>query len=372
MKLFDNDEAPPIAPEAGTPRFHLLRFDEIKRKETSSYLIKGVIPRTGLIIVWGPPKCGKSFLTFDAMLHVALGWDYRDRHVTAGRVVYLALEGQDGFGDRAEAFRLQHGQGDVPGFYLVKERTDLIRDHAELIRCIEAQCDGVPSAVVIDTMNRSLVGSESKDEDMAAYIRAADTIRERFGCAVIIIHHCGVDGSRPRGHTSLTGAADVQISVVRDADDNIIATVEFAKDMPQGAVIGSKLLVVELGEDQDGDQITSCVVVPVQITAVPERGGKTTKALKAFRDAFGEALDTHGKIIQVHGDGPKVRAVDLQRVRDEFCRRYANGEPDLQKRRNTTNTAFRRTINNLPPQFATEARDDHELIWLVTPERKQS
>ena len=40
------------------------------------------------------------------------------------------------------------------------------------------------------------------DEDMAAYIQAADRLREKFACTVIIIHHCGINGDRPRGHTS--------------------------------------------------------------------------------------------------------------------------------------------------------------------------
>jgi hypothetical protein len=220
--------------------------------------------------------------------------------------------------------------------------------------------------VVIDTMNRSLVGSESKDEDMAAYIKAADTIREAFDCVVIVIHHCGIDGSRPRGHTSLTGAADVQISIKRDADGNIIAEVEYAKDMPQGAIIGSRLNVVELGEDQDGDQMTSCVVVPAQVIAQPEPTRRAeTKVIKTFRDALTEALDSHGVTIRVRGDGPQVRAVDVQKVREEFGRRHATGESDQKKRAATANKAFRRTLNNLPSQFTTEVRDDGELIWLV-------
>jgi hypothetical protein len=28
-------------------------------------------------------------------------------------------------------------------------------------------------------------------------------IRNAFGCAVIVVHHCGIDATRPRGHTSL-------------------------------------------------------------------------------------------------------------------------------------------------------------------------
>jgi len=33
-------------------------------------------------------------------------------------------------------------------------------------------------------------------------------IRNAFGCAVIVVHHCGIDATRPRGHTSLAGAVD--------------------------------------------------------------------------------------------------------------------------------------------------------------------
>src|SRR5262245_27647677 len=97
---------------------------------------------------------------------------------------------------------------------------------------------------------------------MTAYIKAADSFREAFDCAVIIVHHCGVEETRPRGHTSLTGAADAQISVKRDPQENIIVEVECAKDGPQGDQIVSRLESIELGLDEDGEAITSCIVVP--------------------------------------------------------------------------------------------------------------
>ena len=258
----------------------------------------------------------------------------------------------------------------MPGFFLVKERTDLVRDHKALIQCIATQCEGEPAAVVIDTLNRSLAGSDSDDKDMGAYVRAADAIREKFNCAVIIVHHCGVNVSRPRGHTSLTGAADMQISVKRDTAKNIIATVEYAKDGPEGAEIASKLVPVELGRDQDGDAVTACVVMPVEDGEAPAAAKtppvkKEKKVLRTFRDAFTEALDSSGETIQVRGDGLNVRAVDVRKVRAEFERRYASGEDDPKKCAEASRKAFRRTIDELPPQFATETRDSRELIWKV-------
>ena len=129
---------------------------------------------------------------------------------------------------------------DAP-FYLVPAVVNLIADHAHLIASIKAQTV-TPAVVVLDTLNRSLFGSESNDQDMANYVKAADAIRATFECAVIIVHHCGVDGTRPRGHTSLTGACDAQLAVKRDAAHNIVVEVEFMKDGPEGAKIGSQVL----------------------------------------------------------------------------------------------------------------------------------
>ena len=66
---------------------------------------------------------------------------------------------------------------------------------------------------MLDTLNRSLQGSESKDEDMARYIAACDAIRDAFDCVVPLVHHCGHDATRPRGHSSLGGAHDAMIAV---------------------------------------------------------------------------------------------------------------------------------------------------------------
>jgi hypothetical protein len=163
-------------------------------------------------------------------------------------------------------------------FFLVPTRMNLVKDHAGLIASIREQIGPEnPVSVVLDTLNRSLAGSESSDEDMTAYLGAADAIREAFDCAVIIVHHCGVDGTRPRGHTSLTGTVDAQLAVKRDAAGNIVVTVECMKDGPEGEVIASRLERVELGTDEDGDPITSCVVVPAEVVEPEASGPKLTR-----------------------------------------------------------------------------------------------
>jgi AAA domain len=134
-------------------------------------------------------------------MHVALGWEYRGLRVKAGPVVYCALEGERGFGRRLAAFRRKHSNLNAAPFYLMFVSLNLIRDHKALTDSIRAQMPKgeTPAVVAIDTLNRSLFESESSDENMSAYVRAADAVRDAFDCVVPVIHHCGHNGDRPRG-----------------------------------------------------------------------------------------------------------------------------------------------------------------------------
>ena len=132
------DEAPP-------KHFELVPFDAIRVDTTPAYLVKGIIPREGLCVFWGPPKCGKSFLVFDLMMHVALGWEYRGRRVQASSVVYIACEGEAGLAARKEAFQQAKiaEEGTDPPFYLLTTRLDLVGDIDELIADIDAPRHGL-------------------------------------------------------------------------------------------------------------------------------------------------------------------------------------------------------------------------------------
>ena len=218
-----------------TFRFRIVSFGDMRPGIEPLYLIDELVPVKGLVDIWGKPKCFKSFVILDMMLHVAMGWEYHDRSVRQGAVVYCAFEGAHGYKKRVEALRRHYEIAEdthVP-LYIMPGQANLIKDHVRLIADLKAQLgDVVPAAVVLDTLNKSLIGSESKDIDMSAYLRAAEAIRDAFGCVVIIVHHCGLDETRPRGHTSLPGAVDAQIAVVREGN-TVTVTVEHMRDGPE-------------------------------------------------------------------------------------------------------------------------------------------
>jgi hypothetical protein len=308
---------------------------------------------------------------YDVAMHVALGRPYRERRVHPGAVVYCAFEGQTGFEARVEAFRLRHladDFGEVP-FFLQPAPLDLFRDHQELIAVIRRQALS-PVLVVLDTLNRSLAGSESSDEDMSAYVQAADAIRDAFDCAVTIIHHCGIDGTRPRGHTSLTGAVDVQLAVRRDAGGNIVVELELAKDGAQGETITNALEVVEVGTDEDGEMITSCVVVPAQGVPVAQKSRLPKTAQKVLA-AFHRLRDDCRTEPLPFMPGP--RGVNLDDLRDQALALGLFGHPEPSvddknartKWRNGRDQAWKRGIDAVTK--AGVLRLENNFVWEVGP-----
>jgi hypothetical protein len=323
----------PSEPVLRPPAFQLIPFRDLRPSTARNYVVKGVILKLGIVIIWGPPKCGKSFWAFDLVMHVALGWEYRGHRVLSGTVVYCAFEGADGFRDRAAAFREYHKidpEKDVP-FFLLPSHAKLVRDHKALISSIRSK-SVAPNVVVLDTLNRSIDGSESKDEDMGAYISAAEAIQAVFGCVVIIVHHCGVEGSRPRGHTSLTGNADAQLSVKRDEEKNILVNVECMKDGPEGAEFASRLETVDVIRDDDGDMKTSCIVVPTEVAA-KVKGPKLAEGPKLAMAKLQELVASDGKSAVASNYVPSgVKTVSVTVWRELFYKSYPTDKPDAKQK----------------------------------------
>jgi len=358
-------------------RFPLIKFNDIVMSTTAFYLVKGLIPSRGIVIIWGPPKCGKSFWTLDLMMHVALGWKYRGLRVKGGPVVYIALEGQEGFRRRVEAFRQkklsESVTSDVP-FHLMIAPLDLIKDHVALIAAIRAQLNPnvKPTAIAIDTLNRSLVGSESSDEDMAAYVRAAEALDAAFQCVVPIVHHCGHDENRPRGHSLLLGSLVAMIAIkgvdtAAEQIRNVTATLQSAKDSPSGMMIESRLVTVVIGTDSDGDPIKTCVIEAAgEISNV--KGNAKHKLAKSSINALRilhEALADCGESPHASDRIPNgVKVVTRDRWRD-YCARKGLCSSNEER---SKNLAFQRAWEAL--QIAGLIGVWDQYVWTIRDENK--
>jgi hypothetical protein len=289
-------------------------------------------------------------------------------------VVYCAFEGHEGFKRRAEAFRRKHNIPDrKPPFFLAAIQAKLVRDHQALIASIRAQTSN-PIAVVLDTLNRSIDGSESDDKDMGAYLSAAEAIGNAFNCVIIIVHHCGVEGSRPRGHSSQTGTCETQIAVRKDAAGNVVALVECMKEGPSGEEFVCQPEVIKLGLDQDGDEMTSCAVVPVDAAAATvTTKSKEDKAWEKslLRRVLMNMAAKHGVDLRPIEGGPIVRAVDQEAVRPEFYASY-RADGNAETKQNARQRAFRRAVDKAQEEGKVGVREIKGItylwLWLQPPD----
>ena len=157
---------------------------------------------------------------------------------------------------------------------------------------------GAGGLLVIDTLNRAASGAdENTSRDMGEVIDAAKTLQAEFGGLVLLVHHSGKDQTKGlRGHSSLNAALDASVEVVK-LDNRREWRIDKAKDGTDDAGQVFKLLQVEIGRHDDGEPITSCVVLP-------EDGERewTRRALPPKSGTQKVVLDALGEIIRHEGD----------------------------------------------------------------------
>ena len=350
-------------------RFKLVAFNDLRPGVEPLYLVDELIPIAGLVDVWGKAKCYKSFWCLDLMLHVAVGWEYRDRSVRQGAVVYCAFEGAHGYKKRIEGMRRKYNieNGTNVPLFVMPGQANLIMEHGVLINDIREQLgETCPVAVVLDTLNKSLFGSENKDVDMGAYVRAAEAIRDAFTCVVIIVHHCGYDDTRPRGHSSLPGAVDAQLAVTR-AEEVVTVTVEMMRDGPEDTQVVSEAEVIEVGQDQNGKTLTTLVMVPSDAEAASRERHGWPRGLNVFHAALKAALAANGEVFQPEAGVLPVRAVNQWHVRERFYATYAEAEENSEKRTAKLRQAFNRALGEAQhrniAKFVRTA-NGQEMVWL--------
>lgn len=227
-----------------------------------NWIIKGVVPRAGLAVIYGASSSGKTFFTLDMVGAIARGAEWRGVHAKKGRVLYVVAEGAGGFRNRLQAYCDFHGVDPASldiGF--LRESPNLLAkdDIREFMKEVIAY--GKVDLIVIDTYARAMAGGNENDaKDVGQAVAHCDVIHRKTGALVVLVHHSGKDASKgARGSGALRAAADLEIEVVQTREYRA-ATITKQKDGADGAEYVFKLANVILGQDEDDETITSCVI----------------------------------------------------------------------------------------------------------------
>jgi len=316
----------PIASEK--PMFQFQSLDDFMKRPAPQWIIKGFLPRAALGVLYGASGSGKSFLALDMAISVARGENWRGARTKQGAVGYIVAEGAGGFTSRVQAYCTANDiapaeiplkmLGGAPNLMLHKVAAGLA---AALIMC------GPLSVVFVDTYARVMGGgNENEAKDTNTIVANCALIHELTGALVVLIHHSGKDAAKgARGSGALKAAADVELEVVRLKDYRAL-TVSKMKDADDGGEYHFKLANVAIGEDEDGEELTSCVVEHIAPVPIHERrgivSGKVEKAafdyLIANVDLGAESVKTDVLLSEVaatmdydHTKGKKDRRKEL-------------------------------------------------------------
>jgi hypothetical protein len=249
--------------------FKFTTYEELLAREPPEWIVDGLIQPGEVTVIYGLPKCGKSFVTQDLLAAIARKeptWFGKEVN-TFGLVVHITLEGK-GLSARMQAYAKAHALTE-PMPYLCLEQSIAIpneEDTDRLIRSIkhEALKAGLPVILVaIDTVNRALGGGDENDsKDMGSFIRQVDRIRDSCPKAgIILVHHQGKDAAKGlRGHSSLLGAIGCSIHIEKKPNNIHIATIVDMRDGPADGQFTFGLDTIIVGKTRKDMDITSCVV----------------------------------------------------------------------------------------------------------------
>lgn len=280
------------SPSVSTPdgydgKFPVHSASELASRPPIQWLIKGIIPKADLVMLYGPSGSGKTFVALQLAAAIARGVEWRGRRVAKGRVIIIAAEGAGGVGKRVEAYAREAGialEDIAIGIIIVPPNFCEKEDITELVKAILAS--GGADFIIVDTLAQVTPGAnENSGEDMGVALANCRALRVATDAVVMLVHHAGKDVSRgARGWSGTRAAVDAEIEIIREEDGTRQIHISKMKDGEDGLRFGFKLEVVPLGIDADGDAITSCIVVESDL---PTPEVKETRVADTLRGKLG-------------------------------------------------------------------------------------
>lgn len=197
--------------------------DMITDLSPPSFIIDEIIPDFSFGMIHGQSGHGKTFYVMDMAYHIATGMDWHGKKTEGGHVVYLAGEGHHSLKYRLIGLKQRYGKS-LKKLHVSQSGCNLnTAEGLELARtAIKATIETTgesPKIIFVDTLHRFLDGDENSSKDAKTMIDACDILKNEFLCAVILVHHTGLNADdRARGSSSWKGAMDFEYNIKKSGN----------------------------------------------------------------------------------------------------------------------------------------------------------
>jgi uncharacterized protein YjhX (UPF0386 family) len=248
-------------------------------------VVEGLAFQDSLTMLVSESGAGKTFVALSLAAHVSQGRRWFGRRVRGGAVAYIAFECDD-FGSRMQA--LDEDGHDLSNLYLARASHPLSprvgRDGVETysegeLAAIEALAELQVRAasplvlVIVDTVRKSMSGSEDSSEHVSAYQRALSRIMATVpGAACVAVHHSGWNPEdsgrkRERGSSAWRGNSDATFYLEKGTTSSdgtevrlILSTLKVRDAAASPPLYLVRRRVALNGFDEWGDPRSSCLI----------------------------------------------------------------------------------------------------------------
>jgi hypothetical protein len=306
-------------------------WDDIQ-DEPVEWLIHGVLPVKAFAALYGPPGSFKSFIALDMAEAIATGRPWMGNPIERqGAVLYLCGEGFGGFGARIKACQIHHKTPKGAPIYVIRHQLNLrssAEDFNALMIAIVALVEKTGmefQLMAVDTLARAFGGGNENDSDaMGSFITTMGKIQEFLNCALMVLHHSGKDLAKGlRGHSSLLGAVDTQLEILRFEDQaKGIISLTKQKDGQDGIRHGFEMVEIEISSSSLGFDPVVSLAVQASDEAVNQASKKAkNNAGKGRNQSI--AMESLGNVIKQKGiqkivEGKLRTVANLDDWRTEF------------------------------------------------------
>ncbi|NCD25802.1 MAG: hypothetical protein EOL86_09470 [Deltaproteobacteria bacterium] len=321
-------------------RLRAFRYADLLAIPDVKWIVKGVLAEHVVGLVYGLSTVGKSFLMVDMASSIAEGREWFGFRTKKKPVVYACLEGQHGYKRRAQAWAAHNGRAYPSGVVFSPDPIDLRKDEDtdELIALTLDEA-GLGAVVIVDTLNRAAPGMEENGSvDYGLILASATRLAHAVQGSVCFVGHPGKDASKgPRGHYSMFAGLEMVLRAeeVNKSDLLFSWTAEKVKDGQDGFTKHFRREVIELGVDDDGDPVTSCVIVPDPEAdqEAAEAKPKTANISRTNRERFEEfrqaamehgTLDEDGQFIGLDKENWRAHFFEHSQAPNKAAKRSAH------------------------------------------------
>lgn len=307
-----------ISHDQGSDRFRFKRADKISTSAVHrDWLIEGVVKEQSIVTVLGAPQACKTAVVLEMAASIATGIPWQGLQVKRGRVLLIAGEGHDGFSLRLRALEVHRNFKLKNAPFMISETGMSFLNTGHVDRLVNeidrlgGDDQRTPTLIIIDTLARNFGGGdENSATDMGQFLEHVCKLRDRYKCAVMIVHHTGhANRSRARGSSALYAGIDLEMTLDRKEESVVIHCTKY-KDQPKFEPIALRIKEVDLRLKKGGEEVLESTFV-MERTEVPLKNPpvKQLAALKILKQMLSEV-----RLQSAHASHPGV-AVRLWKER---------------------------------------------------------